>query len=42
MPATLIYSELHQNGAIVAMVTNVDRSVHLFDGKVVQSAGTVS
>ena len=41
MPATLIYPELHQNGAIVAMVTNVD-SVHMFDGKVVQSACTVS
>jgi hypothetical protein len=42
MPATLIYSELHQHGAIVAMLTNVDRSAHLFNGNVVQSAGTVS
>jgi hypothetical protein len=42
MPAILIFSDLHQNGAIVAMVTYVDRSERLFDVKVVQSAGTVS
>jgi putative ABC transport system ATP-binding protein len=41
--------ELHQNGTSICMVTHdqryaahADRSVHLFDGKVVQSVAAVS
>jgi putative ABC transport system ATP-binding protein len=44
-----LLKELHQNGATICMVTHdqryaahADRSVHLFDGKVVESVGAVS
>ena len=49
MPENLINPEPHQNGATTCVVTHdqryavhADGSVHLFDGKVVQSAGALS
>jgi putative ABC transport system ATP-binding protein len=49
MPENLIHLEPHRIGATICIVTHdqryavhADGSVHLFDGKVVQSAGAVS